>query len=124
MSTSLTPTQVGGLLAVTLLLSVGQILFKSAAQYIDLNHGVVALARSFLTWQLLLALIIYGIGTLLWILVLVNVPLSRAYPFVAIGFAITPLIASFVFSEPLTPAYWAGVALLLCGLYVITRAAG
>jgi len=57
--------------------------------------------------------------TVLWVWLLTFIPLSRAYPFVALAFAITPLLGGVVFAEPITPKLLAGIGLLLGGLLLI-----
>lgn len=119
MSSSLTPFQLSSLTFVTLSLAAGQILFKSAAQEIAMDQGLFVLFKSLLSWQLVLALVVYGVATIFWVLVLTSVPLSRAYPFMALGFAVVPLVANLVFGEALNPSYWMGLTLLLSSLFII-----
>lgn len=47
------------------------------------------------------ALILYARLTVLWIWILSFTPLSRAYPFLALAFALTPALGCLVFAEPL-----------------------
>jgi len=124
MANSLTPFQLGSLLFVTVSLATGQVLFKAAAQLVVMDLGLLRMARSLLTWQFVLAIGLYGLGAMLWVLVLTSVPLSRAYPFIALGFVIVPLASHLVFNEPLGASYWPGVGILLVGLYVIMGAQG
>ena len=46
-------------------------------------------------------------------------PLSRAYPFVAIAFALTPLLGGLVFAEPLSARLLIGLAVIVGGLYLV-----
>ena len=46
-------------------------------------------------------------------------PLSRAYPFVALAFALTPALGGFVFGEPLSLRLIAGIVLILGGLVLV-----
>jgi drug/metabolite transporter (DMT)-like permease len=71
-------------------------------------------------WQFFLALTLYGLGTLLWIVILVDVPLTRAYPFMALAFALVPVGAHFIYRETVQPSYWLGIAFLLIGMYIIS----
>jgi undecaprenyl phosphate-alpha-L-ara4N flippase subunit ArnE len=122
MSAPLTATQVLGLTAVVGILVAGQVLFKLAAQQIALEHGLWMLLRSFLSWQLIAALVVYGVGTLLWVLLLTSIPLGRAYPFAALSFALLPIVSMVLLNEPLSIRYLAGLTLLLAGLYLIAGA--
>ena len=57
--------------------------------------------------------------SLLWVWVLSFTPLSRAYPFVALAFAVTPLLAALVFGEPLSTRLLVGLAVILGGLVLV-----
>ena len=46
-------------------------------------------------------------------------PLSRAYPFVAIAFALTPVLGALVFAEPLSIRLLIGLAVIVGGLYLV-----
>ena len=98
----------------------GQVLFKAAAlRY--LPDGTVAERAVSLVFNayFLGAVALYVALTVLWVWLLTFIPLSRAYPFVALAFAITPLLGAMVFAEPITAKLLAGIALLLGGLLLI-----
>ena len=48
-------------------------------------------------------------------------PLSRAYPFVALAFALTPALGAIVFSEPVSTRLMIGIALILAGLLFVAE---
>jgi drug/metabolite transporter (DMT)-like permease len=102
-------------------ISAGQLLFKLASGHLDFRRpladpqGLAILG---------VALALYGGATLVWVAVLRHAPLSRIYPIMALSFVLTPLAGMVVLKEPIAPAYWAGVALILGGLFVIGRASG
>ena len=79
--------------------------------------ALVFLGKNIWFW---LALTLYGLATILWIVILQQVPLSLAYPFVALGFIIVPLASWGIFKEPLDLYYVGGVALIIMGLGLIT----
>jgi len=96
----------------------GQLLFKIAATRLRgpyLTGDPAGLA------VLALALVIYGLATIAWILVLREAPLTRVYPLMALAFVLVPLGSRFFLGESLAPQYWAGVALLAAGLVLIGR---
>ena len=102
-----------------LLLSLGQILFKRGADSVPPIAGLgdlPALAASPVLW---LAVGLYGGATLLWIYILQQVPLSRAYPFAALGFVLVPLFAWSLFGEALGLPYLVGALLIVAGISVI-----
>jgi drug/metabolite transporter (DMT)-like permease len=65
------------------------------------------------------ALILYAALSVLWVWILSFTPLSRAYPFVALAFAVTPALGGLVFAEPLSMRLVIGIMLILCGLFFI-----
>ena len=66
------------------------------------------------------ALLLYCGLAVLWVWILSFTPLSRAYPFVAIAFFVTPMLGSLIFGEPLHLRALAGIVLILCGLVLVT----
>ena len=69
---------------------------------------------------LILSLVTYVGSTALWIVVLRDFPLSRAYIFVSLGFIIGPCMAYFLFDEQLTTGFFIGTALVMAGVYIST----
>lgn len=108
-----------GLLAVAATLGGGQLLFKLAAGRLVLGQGAAALAASFASLPMIAALILYGLATVLWVYLLHGLPLSRAYPFIALAFAFVPLLSWLAFRDALDLRYGLGLALMLAGLYLV-----
>ena len=65
-------------------------------------------------------MLLYAALTVLWVWLLTFTPLSRAYVFVALAFAVTPLIAAFVFAEPISVRLVIGIGLIFCGLLFVS----
>ena len=61
----------------------------------------------------------YGALAVLWVWILSFTPLSRAYIFVALAFAATPLLGAIVFLEPISPRLVTGIGLIVCGLLLV-----
>ena len=109
---------VAGLVLTPLLISVGQILFKLTSERTggaDLSGVAAMLMDPFL----IVAIAIYGFGTVVWIYVLKAVPLTVAYPFMALTFCAVPLLAWALLGETLTLRYGLGVGLIVAGLLVV-----
>lgn len=100
------------------MLASGQILFKSAANYINehINEGILIAA---LSWQMLAAVTVYASATILWIYILTRIPLSVAYPFSLAGSAIVVIASSLIYSEPMTIKYIIGISMIFGGLILI-----
>ena len=119
----MTNNQVAALLGISALLAAGQTLFMVAALKLKGAGGastdLLSLAAIPSFW---LALALYGLGTLLWIFILQTVPLSRAYPFMALAFVMVPLMAMLFFAERLNLTYTVGTVLIVAGVLVTSRA--
>jgi drug/metabolite transporter (DMT)-like permease len=116
---SMTNAQIGSILLVVSSMIAGQILFKLSAQYLVVEKGPISLLASLLTWQFILALVFYSLGTFFWVILLKYVPLSRAYPFVALSFVLLPVASYFLFGEVLSARYFVGLAFFMTGLFLV-----
>lgn len=105
------------LLAFTFLLTAGQLLFKKVGLELRGEAGG-GVWRLLLSPALYASLALYGIATLLWIWILSRVPLSRAYPYVALGVVLVPLASILIFGERVRPIFWLGAGLIIVGIIV------
>ncbi len=98
----------------------GQLLFKLAAQRLTPGAGfadrLIELAGN--AW-FLAAFALYCALALTWVWILTFTPLSRAYPFVALAFAITPLLGAWAFAEPIGWRLVAGIIVIAAGLFLV-----
>lgn len=97
-------------------LSTGQILFKLAALHLRGDDPIWLLALK--NTHLWVALVVYGVSTLFWILLLRQVPLKIAYPFVGCAFFIVPVLAAIFLGETLSWKSMLGALLIAAGIYV------
>jgi drug/metabolite transporter (DMT)-like permease len=98
----------------------GQILFKLASQRLTpggklVDHLLELSGNAYF----LAAVCLYGVLAIAWVWILSFTPLSRAYPFVALAFAITPLLGAWLFVEPITARLLIGIAVILVGLVLV-----
>ena len=105
------------LLAFSLLMATGQILFKKSALAIGEGQLIPGIFNVWSFW----AVAIYVAATVLWIAILRTTPLSTAYPFVALGFVVVPIASRYLFNEQLTTLYLVGAALIICGIVLTSR---
>lgn len=98
----------------------GQLLFKLAAQRLtagaSLGQRLIELSGN--PW-FLAAFALYCALALAWVWILTFTPLSRAYPFVALAFAITPLLGAWVFAEPIGGRLVLGILVIAVGLFLV-----
>ncbi len=74
----------------------GQLLFRGAALSANVNGGFFN-PKSLMLFATAIAL--YGVMTLLWAHALRELPLSRAYPFMALSFLIIPVAEHLLFGQ-------------------------
>ena len=104
-------------LGTVIMLSSGQIMFKLAANRINISeYGIIK--SFFLNPLLILALIIYAIASISWLLVLRTTPLKIAYPFIALSFVIVPLLSYYFLNESLSWKTILGALLIIIGIAV------
>ncbi len=112
--------QIAVLVAYAAGMAGGQVLFKAAAlRYVPEGSLWERLSSLLANSYFVAAILLYVGLTVLWVWVLTFTPLSRAYPFVALAFAVTPLLAGLIFAEPIALRLILGTALILCGLVLV-----
>src|SRR5262245_42924748 len=104
-------------------MSIGQLLFKMAADHAKSDPGASFLISVFGSLSFYIAVLVYAVLTLAWVWLLMRIPLSRAYPFVVLAFVVTPLLAALFFGESLNIWYFLGLALVVGGLTVLVSKA-
>ena len=68
-----------------------------------------------------LAFLLMGLGSIIWIILLRNIELSRAYPFMALCFILVPLLGFIFFNEQLSTPYLIGTMLIIGGITIIAK---
>jgi len=71
--------------------------------------------------SVLAGLILYGLCTLSWLIILSRVELSLAYPFVALGFIETSILGYLLFGDNMTAGRFCGTLLVIAGVYLVAR---
>jgi drug/metabolite transporter (DMT)-like permease len=102
------------ILFAVLLLSAGQILFKLASQ--DIVLTVSGVLPSLISVKLAIALLVYLIAMLLWMIVLKDISLRIAYPFAALAFFFVPTMAYFVLGEKVSWNTYVGALIIAIGV--------
>ena len=106
------------LLATIAVLAGGQVLFKLSANGLQLGDP-----RTFLSFPLVAALGIYGVATLMWLVVLTRLPLSVAFPFYGLTFLLVPLLAWLFLGEPLRIQTLVGGVVIIIGVAICAKGA-
>lgn len=105
------------LLAVCLV-SGGQVLFKYVGLIIGSGTQIFSLKVFYFT---VLAFAVSGSSSILWIHLLRNIELSRAYPYMAMSFILVPVCGKFFYGEQLSISYFLGTAIIIVGIVVVTK---
>ncbi|TFG39426.1 MAG: 4-amino-4-deoxy-L-arabinose-phospho-UDP flippase [Chromatiales bacterium] len=104
------------LLIAVVLVSIGQILQKLAAGQLNTDSSpaalLVSLARSVWFW---LAIFVMASALLVWLLALATIEVSKAYPVLALSFALTTCLSVVILKERVGAASWFGVFLITVG---------
>lgn len=101
--------------------AAGQVAFKQGIGAVQGRSplGLVAEAMATpLVWSGFLA---YGASLLIWLWVLSKVPLSLAYPMVALGYIAVVVISAWFLGERVTMVRWVAVAVIAGGVLLLAR---
>lgn len=109
------------LIALALLLTTsGQILQKIAAQHaMDRDASTHFIIRILYIPQTYWAIACLVAGTLTWLLVLYHMDVSKATPFLSLGFILVALISRIRLHEKISTQRWFGVILVTVGLWLV-----
>lgn len=109
------------LIIVPVMISFGQFLFKMAGKGLTGNIGRDLIGIAFQPY-FIGAMALYGLASFLWVIALSKTDISRAYPFMASGFVVVPLLGYMLLNETLTPPFFLGTALIIAGIVVVSYA--
>lgn len=70
---------------------------------------------------LIAGLACYALGAVTWIMVLTRVPLSWAYPILALNQVLILLVAATFLGEHVSALRWGGVLLIITGVFLVSR---
>ncbi|MDR5683107.1 MAG: hypothetical protein QN163_03655 [Armatimonadota bacterium] len=104
--------------------AVGQILLKAGAVRLGAIPDVgMLLWRIATSPHILGGFLLYGVASVLWIVVLSRAPLSLAYPMLSLGYVIVLLASAFLFQEIIPAVRIAGIAAIVFGLILVSSSA-
>lgn len=107
-----------------LLGAAGQVLLKMGALRVGPASEVGLLLWRIVTSPHILAgFALYGVASVLWIVVLSRAPLSLAYPLLSLGYVIVLLASAYLFGETIPAVRVAGVAAIILGLVLVSSSA-
>jgi drug/metabolite transporter (DMT)-like permease len=77
--------------------------------------------RAALSPYIQLGLACYGLGFLVWLIVLAKAEVSYAYPLISLGYVFTAILARLLFGEAVTVTRMAGILVTCLGVFLIAR---
>jgi len=110
------------LLLVVVLGTVGQLSLKYAFQASTSSKEAsksmrsLVFSRYFWVW-----FISYVVVTILWLIVLRTIPLSKAFPALGLTFALVPLASHYFLHEKVKFSQWMGIAIIISGVILVVQ---
>ena len=105
---------------------VGQLLLKIGMLrmgrfFLNISTIVPQYTRILLNPFIIAGIISFALSMLVWLYVLSRLELSVAYPFVALNYVLILFASHFLLKETITPVRIIGVAVIVIGVYLISR---
>ncbi len=105
------------LMLVVVIGTVGQLSLKYAIHISSHNtKSSILFSRYFWIW-----FISYAIVTILWLFVLRTIPLSQAFPFLGLTYALVPLASQHFLKEKLVFSQWLGIVIIVAGVVLVVQ---
>ena len=105
-----------------MLLSGGQVLMKYGLMKTgDFSMSWGYFGRLLFNWQFFSCGLCYGAGSVLWMYIVKNFPLSMAYPMISLSYVFGMFAAIIFFHEQIPMTRWIGVFLVMSGCVLIAK---
>lgn len=99
----------------------GQFFFKYGLSQVSLSPNAQSIVRTIFTPYVFLGFVMYGISSIVWLFVLQKLPLSVAYPALALTYVIIVFVSAFALQEPLTVNKVVGSFIIVMGVILMFR---
>ena len=99
--------------------------FFSSSGQLFLKQGISVFSFQGLlfNYQLILGILFYGLGAVLFIVSLKYVELSVAYPIISLGFIWVAILSYFFLAEKIFLIQWVGMFFIILGVFFVGRGA-
>jgi len=100
-------------------LKIGMSKYKVVAEDVEtIIHKIWLIVTNYYVWA---GLSLYVLGMVVWLAVLIHIDVSKAYPFVGLGFIFTMLLAYFILGEQISLIRILGVIQIIIGVVLVSR---
>jgi drug/metabolite transporter (DMT)-like permease len=105
---------------------IGQLLLKHGMNKlgnfkISLDALLPVFIKAFLSPYILMGLMCYVTGFLIWLIVLAKAEVSYAYPLISLGYVLTAVMGWWLLGENVTWLRLAGILVTCCGVFLISQ---
>jgi drug/metabolite transporter (DMT)-like permease len=66
-------------------------------------------------------MVCYGLGFLVWLVVLAKAEVSYAYPLISLGYVFTAILGRVLFGEAVTITRMTGILVICLGVFLVAR---
>lgn len=102
--------------------AVAQIVLKTGIGSANTAVGLLGFFIKTLTSPIvILGLGLYGLGAVLWLIVLSREDVSFAYPLVSFAYVLAIILSAIFLKESVTPARIIGPVFIMIGIFIIAR---
>lgn len=107
---------------VVTLTSIGQVLQKLGADRGLKNAKTMSqIFCAMFQWEIILAIICLAAAIAVWLVVLYMMDVSKAFPFISLGFVVVLLSARFYLKENIPWNRWLGVLFIIAGISLLAQ---
>lgn len=102
-----------------------QLVLKCGAEQITiatLMRPINIIKEVFRNPYVIIAIPLYALAFVVWVIALSNFDLNYAYPFLAMNFVFVPLISRLIFGEHIPRGRWMWIVVLCIGIVIIGMA--
>lgn len=110
------------IVVVVVLTSAGQVLQKLGADR-GLKNAQTArqVFYALFQWQIVLAVVCLATAIAIWLVVLYMMDVSKAFPFISMGFVVVLLSSRFYLKESIPWNRWLGVGFIVAGISLLVQ---
>lgn len=81
------------------------------------------LLKLFTNFASLAGIALYFLSAVIWSYLLTKLDISFVQPILALTYVVTPILAIFFLKEHVSPVRWAGILIIIIGVFVVAKSA-